>query len=336
MQANAPRHDNVGFSDRKSQNVSVKTPTTSVELSSLASTAPSSPPSTRRDSTSMRSVNEVEGPPLTEEEIERKPWKYIGYKGYSEFIASDNDFYIVRNFASLNTRITLALQDQISVLEADLEELDAQYSRRDAEDLHNGSFRDDREDRTELIEKITTKLAKYNEFILQQTELKKYPQPFRQDLKSLRNWHHNHDNVAIATDEQAYLTHTQDLISVVPKEKTPLRRFLERSRKFRILPLWMQKAGPELPIYDKDVITYTSDKRIDRFITVVIVGIGTVMLVAPMWILQAIPNNSYKLAVITTFIVTFLGMVSYATAAKPFETLAATAAYSAVLMGVYT
>lgn len=88
----------------------------------------------------------------------------------------------------------------------------------------------------------------------------------------------------------------------------------------------MQKAGPELPIYDKDVITYTSDKRIDRFITILVVGIGVVMLIAPMWILQAVPSNSYKLAVITTFIVVFLGIVSYATVAKPFETLAATAA----------
>ena len=96
----------------------------------------------------------------------------------------------------------MALQDQIAILETNLDELDAQYSKRDAEDLHNGSFRDDREDRTKLIEKITTKLAKYSEliqlpkiypcsenrkdkFILQQTELKKYPQPFRQDLKSL-------------------------------------------------------------------------------------------------------------------------------------------------------
>jgi len=147
--------------------MSIKTPTVSVELSSIVSTAPStapsSPPSIRRDSTSIRSVTTTEGPPLTEEEIEKKPWKYIGYKGYSEFIASDNDFYVVRKFASLNTRIALALQDQIAVLETDLDELDAQYSKRDAEDLHNGSFRNDQEDRTELIEKITTKLAKYSE-----------------------------------------------------------------------------------------------------------------------------------------------------------------------------
>jgi hypothetical protein len=102
-------------------------------------------------------------PPLTEQEIETKPWKYIGYKGYSSFIASETDFYIVRRFASLNTRIALALQDQVSVLEEELQALDARYSRRNAEDLHNGSFRDDREDRTALVEKIAEKLMKYSE-----------------------------------------------------------------------------------------------------------------------------------------------------------------------------
>ncbi len=103
--------------------------------------------------------------PFTEEEIEKKLWKYIRYKGYAKFIASDNDFYIVRKFALLNTRVTLALQDQIAVLETDLDELDAQYSKRDADNPHNESFRDNREDRTELIEKLTRKLAKYSELI---------------------------------------------------------------------------------------------------------------------------------------------------------------------------
>lgn len=79
-------------------------------------------------------------------------------------------------------------------------------------------------------------------------------------------------------------------------------------------------------MYDQDVITYSDDKRIDRFVTVLIVGVGTIMLLVPMWILQALSNSNYKLAVITAFVAVFLGLVSYATVAKPFETLAATAA----------
>jgi hypothetical protein len=69
-----------------------------------------------------------------------------------------------------------------------------------------------------------------------------------------------------------------------------------------------------------------SDKRIDRFITAIIVGIGLAMLITPMWVLQSLDDPRKKLAIITAFIVAFLGMVSYATVAKPPEILAATAA----------
>ncbi|KAL5317452.1 hypothetical protein ACEPPN_014547 [Leptodophora sp. 'Broadleaf-Isolate-01'] len=322
--------------------------TLSIELQT--STQPSSPPSTTGSSSIRSSIPSLPPElPLTLEEVEKKPWKYIGYRGYADFIASENDFYIVRRFAALNTRAALALQDRVSVLEEQLEELDRTYSRRDAVDVHNGSFRDDQEERSELMCEIVEALTKYSSFslpslysnrshlvaklrdgidafMLQQAELKKFPQAARQDLKSVQNWHYNHGGHAISPEEQTYLTHSLDVFSVVPKEKAPLRRLLDRSRTFRISSLWKSDEAPNLPLYDQDVITYTSDKRIDRFVTVLIVGIGTVMLLAPMWILQALDRSVLKLAVITVFVVVFLGLVSYATVAKPFETLAATAA----------
>jgi hypothetical protein len=178
-------------------------------------------------------------------------------------------------------------------LEEELEALDARYSRRDAEDLHNGSFRDNREDRAALVERIAEKLMKYSEsapprynsrcvklmtlkdaFMLQQTSLQNAPPACTQDIKSLRNWHYNHSNLAISAPETAYLSHDLDLYSVVPKEKTPLRRLLNRSRKFRIHSLWKSSKALEVPVYDQDIITYTEDKRIDRFVTIVIVGLG--------------------------------------------------------------
>jgi hypothetical protein len=133
-----------------------------IELRSHESSNPTSAPSTGRASTSTR--NPVPEVPLTKEEIEKKPWKYIGYRGYADFIASENDFYILRRFASLNSRVALSLQDQISVLEEQLDDLDKHCSRRDAEDLHNGSFRDDRKERTALVEVIYEKLTKYSAF----------------------------------------------------------------------------------------------------------------------------------------------------------------------------
>ncbi|TVY92545.1 hypothetical protein LAWI1_G001533 [Lachnellula willkommii] len=306
----------------------------SISLEPVPSTTPTSHQSTSRASTSTSnpiSASSITTEQLTEEEIETKPWKYIGYKGYADFLASENDFFIFRKFASLNCRVALSLQDQLSVLESDLDDIDTRYSKKNAGDINNGSFRDDREDRTELVEKISQKLAQYNSFMIQQTQLKAYPQAYRPDVKSLRAWHANHGSVAIVPAEQDYLAHDSDLFCAAPKQKTPLRRFLDRSLAFRILPLWRQDE-PGLPSYDKDLIFSISDKRIDRFITCLILGIGTAMLIAPIWILEVMTRPVRKLIVITVFIVAFLAMVSAVTVAKPFETLAATAAYSAVLM----
>lgn len=110
------------------------------------------------------SSSEAEAQPPSPQEIAKKPWKYIGYRGYSEFLASENDFFIFRKFASLNSRTALALQDQLSVLEEELEELDRRYSSTAAADVNNGSYRDDQADREELLEKIHDKLVKYSEY----------------------------------------------------------------------------------------------------------------------------------------------------------------------------
>ncbi|KAF8851018.1 hypothetical protein BDZ45DRAFT_661102 [Acephala macrosclerotiorum] len=269
---------------------------------------------------------------LTRSEVDEKPWKYIGYPGYCSFIASENDFFMLRRFASVSARIALKLQDDVVALEEGLNELDWKYSRKEEEDVNNGSFRDDDEEREKVLEELRLAILKYNEFVLQQAEIKKHPTASSQDVKSLQIWHWNHQNRAIDKPEHEYLNHSRDLFSVVPKEKTPLRRLLERWKTFRSHWFWKEEKAPELPLYDKENVNYISDKKIDTFITVLIIVVGMAMLIAPMWVLEYLTKPVAKLGTITAFVVVFMGCVSYASVAKPFEVLAATAAYSAVLM----
>lgn len=44
--------------------------------------------------------------PLVDEKA-RKPWKYYGYQAYSEFIASEDDFFILRRFSTVSARVLL-------------------------------------------------------------------------------------------------------------------------------------------------------------------------------------------------------------------------------------
>jgi hypothetical protein len=92
-----------------------------------------------------------------------KPWKEVGYRGFSAFLASDNDFLIFRRFGSVNARLLLYLQDEIAVLEKDLEELEDLHAQDSAVDIHNGSFRQDvLPARTRLLESLNVKVRQYS------------------------------------------------------------------------------------------------------------------------------------------------------------------------------
>lgn len=63
----------------------------------------------------------------------------------------------------------------------------------------------------------------------------------------------------------------------------------------------------------------------DRFISVLILFVGLVMLIAPLWVLAFVSRTVYRLTVITVFTITFLFLVSFAVDTKPVDGLVATA-----------
>lgn len=104
-------------------------------------------------------------PDYNKHDAKQSPWKYDGYRLFSKWLASEKTFFIVRQFGALNTRIILALQDEIVQLEQRLNRIDEEVSRKDLPDsTNNGSFRYDRSDeRRYLVETILPeKLAKYS------------------------------------------------------------------------------------------------------------------------------------------------------------------------------
>lgn len=286
---------------------------------------------------------------MTDQEIREKPWKYIGYRGYADFMSSDNDLLVLRRFNALNVRVILAQQDKLSELEHELAEVDKRNSKRDAPDVNNGTLRDDIEERKLLLRDIKEEIYHYSmsthpfvetpyefcltmqcedKMVLQQSRLCEYPTAPRSDVKNIKNWHFNHGYSAIAADEQEYLEHQNDLVCVTHKTKTPLRRVIDKSRRLRTLGIWRTKIEDPVPQYDSQYVSYYSDQRIDGFASGFIVLVGLTMLVTPIWVLNFVESMNSKLIVITIFTVFFLLVMSFAMVAKPFEALGATAAYA--------
>lgn len=108
-----------------------------------------------------------------EDDLRRSnPARYLGYRVFSKWVASDQTYFIIRKFPALNVRVILSLQDEIVQLEQELNDLDEDWSREnlpggihhpDPETIHNGTFRyDDVIERTQLINTLSKKLKCYS------------------------------------------------------------------------------------------------------------------------------------------------------------------------------
>jgi hypothetical protein len=151
------------------------------------------------------------------------------------------------------------------------------------------------------------------------------------DVQSLENWRVNYggpakdsdpENGAIQDKELTYLKTGDDLIYVTPKIKSPVRPIYQRLSA----SLGMFRRKPtDLLGYDSSSIVLIKEQRAETVMFGAIILIGLLMLVGPLWILEFVNGPLQKLGVITSFIVLFLALLSFATIAKPFEILAGAA-----------
>lgn len=160
--------------------------------------------------------------------------------------------------------------------------------------------------------------------MLQCSQIRGRPQVPKKDVISISNWFYNNHN-AILDKEAAYIEHSGDLVSLVPKLKSSLRAFLERSRRFRLSSFW-RKSPIGLTHHDEGYVLYTSDDRIERFVAAVVALLGIVMLITPLWILAFVTDTVSRLSIITAFLIVFWVLLALTTVAKTFESLGAAAA----------
>lgn len=92
--------------------------------------------------------------------------KYLGYKAFARYVSSDDDFLALRRFDRVHCRLLLVLQDQVSDLETQLDEVDTRLSKRSAPDVDNGSVRTDTKERKDLLEQLHKKLSEYGQLNL--------------------------------------------------------------------------------------------------------------------------------------------------------------------------
>ena len=175
-----------------------------------------------------------------------------------------------------------------------------------------------------MVLSLQSLIPQPDEFICNHSNIRSRPPVPGNDIQYVKNWHITNES-AISTAEHSYLSQTDDLFQIRPRFRTPLRRFLEKSTRFGWLP-WFRREPQDRTYYDPKTMYFERNEKLERFVTTVICLVGLFMLIAPLWILKSMGSAEGRLEVITAFIVVFLGLIQSVTIAKPFETLAATAA----------
>ncbi|KAH6884166.1 hypothetical protein B0T10DRAFT_551079 [Thelonectria olida] len=268
---------------------------------------------------------------ISQDEIDERAWKYTGYRSFANYVSSDTNFFVFRRFDRLNARVLLTLQAQLTRLEDRLGALDGKYSARGAGDINNGSIKADQPDRAAVIAEITEKIKEYNTVLLAHSELRAREPAPKRNITNIQNWFENNAG-AIVKEEAKFINHREDLFTISTTRKPTIRNFLESHVVFRLHWLWKKEPPPDTRQVDRETRQYVNEEKIDLVATIAIIFVGLSMLIVPIWVLAIMAAPYAKLGVITCFIVVFLVVVLYATVATPTEALAASAAYSAVLM----
>ena len=177
-----------------------------------------------------------------------------GYPALSAWVASDDDFFVIRRFDRLNARVILRMQDRISFLEERLEEIDQKCRKMKTGVGDNGTLRHDTEiERRKILGELEERLEKYSKahhhivqqlrenaylridrFVLDYSQLKARPKPLQYQVENVKNWLCNNQD-AINKTEAQFITREGDLITVVSKSQVPIRKFVAN---FNFIKRW--------------------------------------------------------------------------------------------------
>ena len=139
----------------------------------------------------------------------------------------------------------------------------------------------------------------------------------------MKHWFRNH-RTAVDKEEADFIEKGTDVIPLIEKKKSFLRLLIEKigpERLTRFFPARSKKGRVE-----SQWTKYSSNKKIDVVMTVILVVVGLATLLGPMWWLNFVDNDAKRLGIISGFIILFACILASATVQQPFEVMAGTAA----------
>jgi hypothetical protein len=154
------------------------------------------------------------------------------------------------------------------------------------------------------------------------------PRAEQRQILNVRNWLTRN---AITEEEQKFVQHEGDLVAVNSRVQPPLGRLLEACKLLRLSRFLKEKLSPDVHIVS-DYTTYSSNELLEGLSNATIILLGFAMLMGPLWWLNSVSDSSKRLGIISGFLGLFMVLMMTATVNAPFQVVASSAAYAAVLM----
>lgn len=262
--------------------------------------------------------------PETTKTIEEYP---DGYPQYSALMASHYSLHIYRRFSYLRTRLLLFKQDNLSVLQERLEDVD----RSEDIGLRLGSHRrDNNEERKTLIKEIDVALADYDSMLERDHRMLSYERAKSRAVTSLRNWVEGAGS--ISREETKYLSQRDDLLQIAMLDDSAVRwleilveDIIVFLRKWFGLSLNIRiSRNPHVHHFSPTIMTLAA--RVLMMPPIIL------LLMAPVIICNFVSNLTGRLITIILSTSIFITVLSILSKARSVELVVAGATYTTVLV----
>ncbi|KAL6707392.1 hypothetical protein ACN47E_004171 [Coniothyrium glycines] len=222
-----------------------------------------------------------------------------GYPRLAAFQSSEANFALYRSFSYLHSRILLDLQDEITALEKELDEVDWDDSEDDPERLHSRETDVDRaasegasRNRRVILREIRTKLMEYDEVLIKARTLESFQKPSDRNYRSVRRYHYNEK--PLMDSEMDSIRSKEDIVSLsngrewamfdsgVESVIHSIDGALGKVFRTKTPPLERYFRTPELQAKTTNAyISLYSSTRIDKLVNVLITFVIFCLLVIP-------------------------------------------------------
>jgi len=233
-----------------------------------------------------------------------------GFPRLAAFQASDTNFALYRSFSYLHSRVLLDLQDEITCLERELDEIDCEDAFENPTRLKSRDYDiqqpigegADRSRRV-ILREIKAKLIEYDEVLIKARELQSFQKPSDRNYRSVRRYCFKKkplmDDVldSIRTKEDIVTIHNgREWASFDGGVETMIGqtdRFLQKVFNTENPPLQKYFRTPEAQKKTSDSdISYYSSSRVDKLVNILITFIIFCLLVVPVITMYQLTNTA--------------------------------------------